>query len=513
MKAKRWWLNRSVYYILALLIQLALLMVVVLRFQSQFYLFYTASIGLSLLVVLTILNDTSNPAYKMAWIIPIMLLPFFGGLVYLLFGRTRLRSSMRSRLAAIMKEARAALPKDPQVMARLEAASQEAARQARYLEGYAFAPLYGKTSTTFLTTGEDKFDRLLAALRSAKHYIFLEYFIIEEGTMWNRILEVLRTKAASGLDVRVIYDDAGCMEKLPYRYDRKLEAMGIRCAIFNPVIPILNDTLNHRDHRKIAVVDGVIGFTGGINLADEYINEVERFGHWKDTAIELSGDAAWSMTVMFLSVWAYLRGEPQTTDGYLSYRPKNSEYGPALGDGFVQPFDDSPLDEERVGENVYLNLISRAQRYVYIATPYLIIDNEMLTALSLAAKSGVTVRIVTPHVPDKRYVHAVTRTYYRVLLDSGVEIYEYTPGFIHSKTFVSDDVCAVVGTINMDYRSLFLHFECGVWLWGTQSVLALRDDYLQILKASSPVTYAMLDGMSWKARMAGQFLRIFSPLM
>ncbi|HBG10202.1 MAG TPA: cardiolipin synthase, partial [Firmicutes bacterium] len=340
-------------------------------------------------------------------------------------------------------------------------------------------------------------------------YIFLEYYIIEEGIMWNSILEILARKAQAGVDVRLIYDDLGCIFKLPKNYDKKLEALGIKTERFHPLKPMLSAALNYRDHRKLLIIDGHTGFTGGINLADEYINVVEKFGHWKDSAFLLKGDAVWSLTAMFLAMWEYLRGEPDTLEDFM---PPRLEHLPPNG-GFIQPFADNPLDDETVSETVYFNLINRAQDYVYIFTPYLILDNEMLSALGAAAKTGVDVRIITPHVPDKRLVHAVTRSYYYPLLQSGVKIYEYTPGFMHSKAIVADDRIAVVGTVNLDYRSLYLAFENAVWLYDTESVLQIRDDFLETLQICQEMRLSDCANISAVHRAKLSLLRLLAPLL
>ena len=499
----------------ALIVQLALVVLVVLRFQNRFYLFYVASIALSLLALIWILNNATHPTFKIAWIIPILVLPVFGGLVYIYYGRTRLRSSMRRQLLRVAERARTALPNDAPQLQALEAQSPDSARLARYVSAYAGGPLYHNAEARYLPSGELFFEALLEALQSAERFIFIEFFIIQEGRMWNGILEVLREKAAAGVEVRVIYDDAGCLMKLPPDYHLQLEAAGIRCAVFNPIRPILSPMLNYRDHRKIVVVDGVVAFTGGANLADEYINHIEVFGHWKDSAVAVRGPAAWTLAVLFLQVWDYLR---QTETDYAALRPAAHAYGLNAGAtaGYVQPFGDSPLDDERVGENVYIGIIARARSYAYITTPYLIIDNELFAALTLAAKSGVDVRIITPHIPDKRFVHAVTRSYYRALIAGGVRVYEYTPGFMHSKSCVADDAVGVVGTINMDYRSLFLHFECGVCLYRNDAVHAMRQDFERTLATCHEITNADLDTAGLVARstrVVGRVLRVFSPLL
>ena len=350
---------------------------------------------------------------------------------------------------------------------------------------------------------------LLQELKKAQRYIFLEYFIIQEGCMWNSILEILKEKAAQGVKVRVLYDDIGCFLKLPQDYDSQLRSVGIDCRVFNRFKPVLTSMQNNRDHRKIAVIDGKVAFTGGINLADEYINAIERFGHWKDASVMVSGKAAWSFTLMFLQMWELTNGEDED---YAQYDPWVLTDCPVQASGFVQPYADSPMDKENVGEQVYLQIINNARRYLYINTPYLIIDESMMSALCLAAKSGVDVRIVTPHKWDKWFVHVTTRSYYRDLMAAGVRIYEYSRGFIHSKTFVSDDAVATVGTTNLDFRSLYLSFECGVLMYRTEAVAQLKEDFLNTLEQCYEITDQ--DCQCGPIRRIFQdVLRLFAPLM
>lgn len=492
-----------------LLIQLAVLLLFIVKFNDSFVYFYWISIGLSVMAVLWIVSNKSNPAYKIAWIIPILIFPVFGGLIYLMFGGNRLSRRTRKRMEGMDRKMRRTLEQDFKAE-QLSSLGLDAVNQARYLERKACCPVYGGTETEYFPLGDLCFPEMLKALRNAERYIFLEYFIIAEGKMWSAILQILAEKAAAGVDVRVIYDDVGCMFTLPRDYHLKLEEMGIKCCVFNPFVPVLSIRLNNRNHRKFCIVDGYTGFTGGINLADEYINEEEKYGHWKDSAILLRGEAVWSMTVMFLTMWDYSRG---VQEDYERYRPGRPPDGPREIKGYVQPYTDNPLDFEAVGENVYLNLITKAKRYVYITTPYLIIDDTMNTALCNAAKSGVEVCIITPGIPDKKTVFEVTRTHYEALLEAGVTIFEYTPGFLHSKNFVVDDLYATVGSINMDYRSLFLHFENGVWLCGTDSVTAVREDFLHTLGDCRPVTLAESMAQPLKHRLMRSILQVFAPLL
>ena len=377
-------------------------------------------------------------------------------------------------------------------------------------EGYPEIGLYWEKAAYEEAEHAAKFAELLRQLETAEHYIFLEYFIIDEGLMWGRILEVLARKAASGVDVRVIYDDFGCVTTLPYQYYKSLQQMGIKCAAFNQFRPVLNVILNNRDHRKIAVIDGHTAFTGGINLADEYINRKERFGHWKDSGICLHGEAVWSFTVMFLQMWSTITG---MECNFESYRPEIYHEEAFKKDGFVQPYGDSPLDGETVGEHVYLNIISQAKKYLYIFTPYLIPDNETLTALCMAAKRGVDVRIVTPGIPDKKIVYILTQANYEILLESGVQIYQYAPGFIHSKSFVCDDEVATVGTINMDYRSMYLHFECGVWMYGSSAVAQVKEDALTTFEQCEQINMDYCRKKNFAVRALRGALKFLAPLL
>lgn len=504
--------HRVALIFIAIALQLIVLIGVIIKFNDYFAFFYGASLLLSLVAVFLIVNTKTNPVYKLAWVIPILMFPIFGGLFYIFFGRSRLNKRTKRKMKFIGDKTKEALVSVPQqfIVDEIKLQNENAANQSRYIQNYSYYPPYNNTTSEYLSIGEIKFERLKEELKKAEHFIFLEYFIIEEGVMWNSILSILAEKAKEGVDVRVIYDDVGCLLTLPYRYDRKLEKMGIQCGIFNPLIPILSPRLNNRDHRKIAIIDGRVGFTGGINLADEYINEIEKYGHWKDTAIMLKGEAVWNLTVMFLSMWDFIKGINEDFNNFKKYIPLTDEF---IKDGYVQPFADNPLDDEPIGEIIYLNLINKAKRYVYITTPYLIIDNEMITALTSAAKGGVDVRIITPHCADKWYVHAVSKSYYRILVESGVKIFEYTPGFIHSKTYTVDDEYGVVGTINMDYRSLFLHFECGVWMYGSSSIHHMKEDFLETLEVCQQITLEDLKKVKWYKTLLGSVLRVFAPLM
>lgn len=502
--------SRAVFFGIAIAAQLVILIGIITRFNQYFALFYGISILISIVALLWIINHNTNPVYKIAWIIPILLFPIFGGLFFLFFGGNKLSNRRKKRMICIAENTKKALTADSVILDEIQSRNETAYNQSIYIQNSSDYPPYHNWISEYLPLGEVKFERLKEELQKAEHFIFLEYFIIDQGVMWDTILGILKEKARQGVDVRIIYDDMGCMTTLPWRYDKRLAGAGIKCCVFNPMIPVLSPRLNNRDHRKIAIIDGITGFTGGINLADEYINAIEKYGHWKDSAIMLKGEAVWSLTVMFLSMWDYLCGIDEDFYRFRQHLP--ADHGKTW-DGYIQPFADSPLDDEPVGETVYLNLINKARRYVYITTPYLIIGHEIVTALSAAAKGGVDVRIITPYHPDKWYVHAVTRSYYKTLVESGVKIYEYLPGFMHSKSFVVDDEYGVVGSINMDYRSLYLHFECGVWMYQCPSIVDLKKDYLNTLKICKNITQAEINKARWYTGLIRSLLRVFAPLM
>ncbi|MDQ2088090.1 cardiolipin synthase [Herbivorax sp. ANBcel31] len=502
--------HRVSLIVAAILAQIFVLIAVIFTFNEYFVAFYWVSILISTIAVIWIINDKINPSYKIVWIIPIVLFPIFGGLFYLFFGGKKLSKKNRKKMAANTEKILKSLKTQSKNLDEIGEKNENLVVLSRYIQDYGFFPPFKNTISEYLPLGERKFERLKEELKKAERYIFLEYFIINEGVMWDSILDILLEKVRRGVEVRIIYDDFGCLLTLPYKYNEKLERMGIKCCVFNPIIPLLSTRINNRDHRKIVIIDGHTGFTGGINLADEYINEVEKHGHWKDAAIMLKGEAVLNMTVMFLSLWDYLKGIEEDYGRFIDNRKVIKTETPS---GYYQPFADSPMDDEPVGETVYLNSINKAKKYIYITTPYLIVSNEMIKALISAAKGGVDVRIITPHHGDKWYVHAVTKLNYKVLVESGVKIYEYMPGFIHSKNLIVDNEYGVIGTINLDYRSFYLHFECGVWMYESPSLMEMKKDFLSTLKVCKEINIDDINNTKWHKLLIGSILRIFSPLM
>lgn len=460
---------------------------------------------LSLFITLYLVRKDENSDYKIIWLVLIGMMPLLGGALYLAFGNKAPAKRMRQRMQAVERQHTADLAQQPGQTDALDPASRGL---SRYISEYGPYPAWKNSTAKYYPCGEAMYPDLLADLEKAERFIFLEFFIVRTGKMWKGVEDILVRKAAQGVDVRLIYDDFGSLLGLPSDFVVKMERAHIRCIPFNPVVPLVSLVMNHRDHRKIVVVDGNTAYTGGINLADEYINEEERFGYWKDAALRTEGAAVWNFTVMFLDHWNAFR--PSEED-YAPFMPQ-AESLSAQSDGVIQPYGDSPLDEEALAETVYLNIINQAQRYVYIYTPYFAVGEAMLEALKAAAKRGVDVRLVLPGIPDKKLIFRLTRSYYVPLLRAGVRIYEFTPGFLHAKCYVSDDRAAVVGSINMDYRSLFLHFECGALLLYNSQVIALRDDVLRTLPECREVQLADCR-TSLAGTLLDSVLRLLSPLM
>ena len=509
--------RRRLLIITLILVQLAFIVFVIAGTHYAFRYVNLFLMSFSIVVCVYILNKKEKSAYKLTWIFLILIFPLFGGPVYVFFHTQSTPRKLKRQTAKANARYRPLfLPAGGNVLPELSGEHRECLPQAHYLQEHAGFPLYKHTQTTYFSSGESFFEQTLIELEKAEKYIFLEFFILRQGKMLDPILDILTKKAQQGLDVRIIYDDLGCFMSLPPNFSETLKSRGIKCLVFNPFKPILSSHQNNRDHRKIISIDGKIAFTGSANLADEYINAMERFGHWKDSAIMLNGEAAWSLTLIFLHMWNLEKKEGKQDDA-ASFYPWRDATGaiaacPLESDGYVQPYADSPIDQENVGEHVYIQIINNAKEYVYINTPYLVIDDNLLSALTLSAKSGVDVRIITPYRWDKWIVSVVSRSYYRQLIEEGVKVYEYSAGFNHSKTFVSDDRVATVGTTNLDFRSLYLHFECGVWMYKTKSVAKVKEDFINTLSASKEIT---LKDCSRNAvqRVLQDVLRIFAPLM
>lgn len=496
--------------LLLMLLQVGVLWGVFRWFGTLLPHYFGGSVAVSVFMVVYILNSRMDNSAKITWMVTIAILPVVGVPLFFYVKSNFGHNALQKRAASLTEEARGLQPQPLAAAEALEEADPGAASLAWYLHGRGGGfPVYQNTEVTYFPGGEAKFAELLRQLEKAERYIFLEYFIIDEGLMWGRILEVLARKAAEGVDVRVMYDGTCEFSTLPRDYPRRLEKLGIQCRVFAPVQPFVSTHYNYRDHRKILVIDGRIGFTGGVNLADEYINHVEKYGRWKDAAIMLEGEAVRSLTALFLEMWSVLK-EPEFEAFLADPIPV-----PEHTQGTAAPYGDCPLDGERVGEMVYIDLLNRAREYIHIMTPYLILDGELETALKFAAERGVDVHLILPGIADKKFPNALAKTHYSALLDSGVKISEWMPGFVHAKVFVVDDREAVVGTINLDYRSLYHHFENAVWLTNAPCIRDIEGDFQATLEQCRAVENNPKS--IWQGRFlfraVGMLLKVIAPLL
>jgi cardiolipin synthase len=468
------------------------------------------SIAFTAVMVIYLLNSDMDNSAKITWLVVIALVPVLGVVLFWWTKGEVGHRMLKRRLKQLEQDTREQLPQDAQTLERLKAQESGAASLAYYLRGKGGGfPVYENTAVTYFPSGEAKFEELLRQLETAEKYIFVEYFIIDEGLFWGRVLEVLARKAAAGVDVRVMYDGTCEFSTLPRNYPRLLEKLNIQCKVFSPVQPFVSTHYNYRDHRKILVIDGRVGFTGGVNLADEYINHIQKHGRWKDAALMLEGEAVRSLTAQFLQMWGILK-EPEYEQFLTRPIPV-----PENAKGVAAPYGDCPLDGERVGEMVYIDLLNRARDYIHIMTPYLILDGELETALKFAAERGVDVHLILPGKPDKQFPYALAKSHYSALLDSGVKISEWSPGFVHAKVFVVDGREAVVGTINLDYRSLYHHFEDAVWMVDAPCIRDIEQDFQHTLEQCRVVenTSASIWQKNYLLRATGMLLKVIAPLL
>ena len=509
MKILRLIFSKYFLSVLLLLIQIAALVLIAIIFNDFFPLVNIAVRILGVIVFVIIVNRKQSPEYKLPWIFLVLAFPVFGLLCFIMFGNQRLRPT-ESRVIHLTEE-------------RLNPYFEKSEEEQKELENYLGERIgyenhlleasgtrgFLHNDITYYEVGEKLWHDLLEELSRAKKFIMMEYFIVDKGLMWDKIHEILKEKAKEGVEIFFMYDDVGCMTMLPSGYYKKLRKEGIKCYKFNKLLPFINGIYNNRDHRKITVIDGLVGFTGGVNLGDEYINVDHRLGHWKDTGLRIKGPAVNNLTKLFLETYSMNANLIIDPDLYINENPIKYE-----NEGYINIFGDGPKPfyDQQVGENNFLNMITSAKKYVYITTPYLIIDNNVTTALKLAAEKGVDVRIITPHIPDKKMVFAMTRSNYKYLRESGVKIYEYTPGFIHAKTAICDDEIAFVGTINLDYRSLTHHFECGAMLVKVPCIEDIKKDFAHIFDVSMLVDDNNVK-INWFRKLLAKFLKIFDVLL
>ena len=512
--------SRITLFIVFLLIQLGILW-----FSFNFLnekLSYGFFVALSAMEIIIILNQEGSSQFKIAWIIPIMLAPVFGGLLYVFIRLQTTVKRMRHRLDEEVIASRSAMLQDRSVSeAMREEGSLELGSMAGYLYGFCGFPAYKDTEVRFFPMGEDFFPVLKEELKKAKHYIFMEYFIVSGGSIWDSILSILKEKAKEGVEIRFMYDGTNAIKNVPFGYDDYLRSLGIDAKIFSPMIPALASYQNNRDHRKICVIDGSLAFTGGLNLADEYANIGSPYGVWKDTAAMFRGRAANTFSVMFLQMWNTTHGLVKKQEEKLPYLKYSYEAMAKLDGkaevmpchkGFVIPYGDSPLDKEQIGLSVYTGIINEAREYVHIMTPYLILDDATMNALCFAAKRGVDVKILFPHIPDKPYAFWLGHTYYKELIQNGVRIFEYLPGFVHAKEFISDGRVGVIGSINLDFRSLYLHFENAVYMYDVPAILDMEEDFNKCLSDCIEIDERVYEELPKLKLLMGGILKVFAPL-
>ncbi|WP_195988022.1 cardiolipin synthase [Clostridium sp. D53t1_180928_C8] len=500
--------GRILMIIAILFVQIAILGFAFMWLREDIPYIYGGFTIITAILVIYILNKKENPSFKLAWMVLLVISPVFGGLFYL-FVKFQVESKLINyKLLKIIGETQQYLSQDKEVINELEEVDMQVANLAKYMVNIGGYPIYKNTDIKYFPLGEEKFKEMKEQIKKAKDFIFMEYFIVEESYMWNSILELLEEKVKQGVEVRFMYDGMCSLALLPYDYPESIKEKGIKCKMFSPIKPVLSTAQNNRDHRKILVIDGKVAFNGGINLGDEYINRIEKYGHWKDTAVMLTGEAVKSFTLMFLQMWNI---NEKNHDDFKKYISIEKEEENAVG--YVMPYGDSPLDNENVGENVYLDILATAKEYVHIMTPYLIIDNEMMTALTYAAKRGIDVKLILPSIPDKKSAFMLARTYYPELIEAGVKIYEYTPGFVHAKIFSSDDQKAVVGTINLDFRSLYLHFECATFFYKTNVIRDIESDFQNTLKLCKNITIEDYNKLNIFYKIGGGILKLIAPLM
>lgn len=500
--------SRFFIFAILLVLQVAIAVMAYLQFREKLPVLLNIQWIFTFVMIVYLFNVSMDSSAKLTWMLVIAILPIPGA-VMLWWTQANIGHRMETEMVKRqIEDTMTALKQPENVIREIEHDGSGTDDISKYLNKTGCFPVYDKTQVTYFPLGEKKFEAMLEELEKAEKYIFMEYFIVEEGYMWGRILDVLIRKAKAGIEVRVMYDGMCEMSTLPAGYAKLLEAKGIHAKAFSPIRPVVSSHYNYRDHRKILVIDGKVAFNGGVNLADEYINRITRFGHWKDTAVMLKGPAAASFALMFLQMWN-IGSDKADYDKWLSL----PVYEAADAHGYVMPYCDSPLDKYKAGEAVYMDILNRATDYVHMMSPYLILDGELENSLCFAAQRGIDVRLILPGIPDKKIAYSLAKTHYKLLHDAGVKIYEYTPGFVHAKVFVSDDIKAVVGTINLDYRSLYHHFECATYMYKTDCIPEIEADFQDTLAKCREVTDDSIKKETIMYKLTGRLAKMISPLM
>ena len=504
--------NRIAAIAIFTLLQIVVLGLILYEF-SNYSIYFQIGFGvLSIIIVLTIYGRHTNSANKMPWMIFIMCVPVFGILLYLLMGRPGVTAKARKRFEEIDSKILPYLKPRRSILNSLEISDPNIASRVKYVEDYGHFPVYKNTDVVYFDDARKGIEDQVRELEKARSFIFMEYYAIQDTDTFEPIKEVLARKAAEGLEVRVIYDDIGSGGFINSGFIKRMEDLGIKCRVFNHVSPFFQVIMNNRDHRKITVIDGRVGYTGGYNIADLYTHRIEPHGFWKDTGVRLTGDGGVTLTALFLEMWNAVKANDIDDNDLSIFFPRVS-YTAVEKDCFVQPFADTPLDEELLGENVYMGMLQTARKYCWFVTPYLVITDELCREFEIAVKRGVDVRIITPGIPDKKVVYAITRSYYNELARNGVRIFEYTPGFCHAKMCIADGQCAAVGTLNLDFRSLYLHFEDGVYLYNCKAIKDIEEDFKEMFKVSTEVTDKYHSHRSVPLRISQCALRIVAPLV
>ena len=492
-----------------LLLQVAVLVAGYYGMRDYSFLILGATSGLGALLLVYEINRHESPEFKMTWMLVIAIIPIFGALLYIYMRFGFISRSIAAHHTRVKGAIKPYIIKDDEAAQKIAETNQKLNGLAYYLLNSADAPVYSNSDVKYFELGEIMYEDMKEKMEAAKKFIFMEFFIINGfSSMWTELLDILSRKVSEGVEVRLMYDGMGSLTTLPKNFAETLDRAGIKHTVFAPVMPLLSTYQNNRDHRKIIVIDGEVAFTGGINIADEYVNRIRRFGHWKDNGICITGGAVSRLTALFLEMWNTVM--PDNIEHYGRYIRTST---PCETEGYVIPYGDCPLDEIQVGKRVYMDIINRAERYVYIMTPYLVIDNEMLEALRFAVERGVDVKIIIPHHPDKVYAYWLAHTYFPELIEAGVKMYEYTPGFIHAKTLVADDEQAIIGTINFDFRSFYLHYECAVLLYGNEAVSDIKRDFDETEKICQSISMAEYKKFNLLTKLMGRVIRTLAPLL
>lgn len=502
--------SRTLIIILMVLLQMLAMLVSFTWLGNYLHYIWEGMSLLGALLIIYIINRDEPTEFKISWIIPICIFPILGALIYIFVISNAGGIGLKAKTYIRVKETKDLLYTSEDTKEAIKDCPDSFRGFSGYMEHRAGYPTYHNSNAVYYALGEDKFKDLLEELQKAKDFIFLEYFIVERGVMWNAVLAILKEKVKEGVEVRVMYDGMCSILKLPYKYPEELKKYGIKAKMFAPIMPFLSTNQNNRDHRKIVVIDGKVAFTGGVNLADEYINEKEVYGHWKDVAVKITGDAVRSFTVMFLQMWNV---SEKGTENYERYLQDIKYEQPLYHDGFVIPYGETPTMKQEVAKTVYESMINSANKYVHIMTPYFIVEREFLDSMRYAAGRGVEVSMILPHIPDKHIVYYIARTFYPELLHAGIRIYEYIPGFVHAKTFAVDDTSATVGTINLDYRSFYHHFECGAYFYGNKVVEKVEEDFQNTLLKCREVTWEYYKKIPIYQKILGRAFKLFAPLM